>query len=233
MDGLSLSLVLAAAGIGVLHTLLGPDHYLPFVAMARAQNWSWRRTLTTVGLCGIGHVAGSLLLGAVGVGIGVAVGRIESLESGRSDWAAWTMVAFGGAYALWGLRQALLSGSGLSPHAHGPHLHIHRHGAHSHEHENLRTRRFSFWAMLLVFILGPCEALLPLFVLPASRGRWDVALVTVAVFAITTVLTMFAATAVGILGLRRLRAPALERWGHAFAGGMVTFSGLAIITFGL
>ncbi len=28
---------IAAASIGFFHTLLGPDHYLPFIVMARAR----------------------------------------------------------------------------------------------------------------------------------------------------------------------------------------------------
>ena len=38
-------LVLTAASIGFVHTLLGPDHYLPFVAMGAARRWSTRKTL--------------------------------------------------------------------------------------------------------------------------------------------------------------------------------------------
>ena len=38
-------LLLTAASIGFIHTLLGPDHYLPFVAMSAARGWSSRRTL--------------------------------------------------------------------------------------------------------------------------------------------------------------------------------------------
>ena len=38
-------LLVTAASIGVVHTLLGPDHYLPFVAMAKARGWSLARTL--------------------------------------------------------------------------------------------------------------------------------------------------------------------------------------------
>jgi len=34
------ALCATAAGVGVIHTLLGPDHYLPFAAMARAGDWS-------------------------------------------------------------------------------------------------------------------------------------------------------------------------------------------------
>lgn len=32
-------LALTAAPIGFFHTLLGPDHYLPFLVMAKARKW--------------------------------------------------------------------------------------------------------------------------------------------------------------------------------------------------
>jgi hypothetical protein len=234
MDGLSLSLLFAAAGIGVVHTLLGPDHYLPFITLARARRWSWTRALTTAGICGLGHVLGSVALGAIGLAGGVAIGQIESLESGRGDWAAWCMVALGLAYGAWGLRLALRRSSGLQAHVHGSHVHIHRRGALHHDHgETGSGEGITFWMLLVVFILGPCEPLLPLFVVPASRGRWDLALATLAVFAVATVATMLASTAAGLAGLRRLKLAPIERWGHTFAGATVAVSGLAVIAFGL
>ena len=33
-------LTATAASIGFFHTLFGPDHYLPFIVMAKANNWS-------------------------------------------------------------------------------------------------------------------------------------------------------------------------------------------------
>jgi len=234
MDGLSLSLLLATVGVGVVHTLLGPDHYLPFITLGRARHWSWPRTLTTAGICGLAHVLGSVVIGVIGLAGGVAIGQIENLESGRGDWAAWCMVALGLAYGAWGLRVALRRSSDIQPHTHGSHVHIHRRGTPHHGHAESRSGEgVTFWTLLVVFILGPCEPLLPLFVLPASRGRWDLALATVVVFTIATVATMLAATAIGLAGLHRLRLGPIEKWGHTFAGAAVAVSGLAVITLGL
>ena len=91
----------------------------------------------------------------------------------------------------------------------------------------------TFWALFLVFVLGPCEPLIPLFVLPASRGRWDIALWTFAAFAITTLVTMLMATCLGLVGLKKLPFGNLERWVHAMAGGAIASSGFAVITLGL
>ena len=87
--------------------------------------------------------------------------------------------------------------------------------------------------LLLVFVLGPCEPLIPLFVVPASRGRWDLAIATAIVFALATLATMLSVTLAGLAGLERLRFAPLERWGHTFAGSAVALCGLAVIGLGL
>ena len=33
-------LMWTAAALGFLHTILGPDHYVPFVALRRARRWT-------------------------------------------------------------------------------------------------------------------------------------------------------------------------------------------------
>ena len=53
-----LVLVATAASIGFIHTLLGPDHYLPFIVMAKVRGWSRSKALGVTSLCGLGHVAG-------------------------------------------------------------------------------------------------------------------------------------------------------------------------------
>ena len=62
------TLSFAAVSVGFLHCVGGPDHYLPFVAMSRGGLWSLRKTLLVTTLCGIGHVAGSAVLGLLGKG---------------------------------------------------------------------------------------------------------------------------------------------------------------------
>ena len=38
----------SAASIGFIHTILGPDHYLPLVAMAKTNGWSGPKTASYV-----------------------------------------------------------------------------------------------------------------------------------------------------------------------------------------
>jgi len=233
MSELSFTLVLAAAGIGLTHTLLGPDHYMPFVMLARARAWSWPRTLVVTALCGAGHVIASVVLGVVGLAVGAALGQVEALEIGRGDWAAWLLIAFGVAYGAWGMRRAVRSRRGIEPHTHGGHVHMHTHGSTDHEHDDLPGSSLTFWALMFAFVLGPCEPLIPLFLVPASRGEWYTALITAVVFGVTTIVTMVAAVALALTGLKKLPLGPLERWAHTMAGGVIAASGLAIVTLGL
>lgn len=234
MDGFSWSLVAAAAGIALTHTILGPDHYVPFAMLARARRWSLARTSAVTALCGLGHVLSSLVLGGVGLALGLAVGRFEQIEGVRGSLAAWALVAFGLAYGVWGTRRALRRSRGLEPHAHSDHVHVHEHGHEPHDHEPPRKdSKVTFWALFAIFVLGPCEPLIPLFMLPASRGRWGVAAATAAVFGVVTLAAMIALTLLQIAGMERLGLGRLERWSHSLAGGVIAASGLAIIFWGL
>ena len=236
MDGFSWSLILAAAGIGLTHTLLGPDHYLPFIMLSKARGWSGRRTALVTLACGAGHVFSSLLLGGIGVALGVAVSGMEQIESGRGSLAAWALLAFGVAYAAWGIRKGIRHSRGLEAHTHGGLVHVHSHGDHGHEHHaegNKTASTTTFWTLFVIFILGPCEPLVPLFMLPASRGRWDLALAAATVFGVITVGTMVGMTLLGRVGLKASQLGRLARWDHALAGGVIALSGFAVLFLGL
>ncbi|MEZ5965530.1 MAG: hypothetical protein R3F56_16975 [Planctomycetota bacterium] len=242
MDGLTLSLVLAALGVAFVHTALGPDHYVPFVMLARARAWSLRRTLWITAVCGAGHVLSSLLLGTAGLAAGVALGRLENVETHRGALAAWLLFGLGLAYGLWGLRHALRQRQGVVLHAHSDHLHLHGSGTGAHHHGHLLHHHHhraaaagnsgTFWTLFLVFVLGPCEPLIPLFMVPASEQRWGTALVVGGVFAVVTIATMLAITTMAMLGAARLHLPALERWTHALAGGVIACSAAAVLFLG-
>ena len=96
-----------AGTVGFVHTVLGPDHYLPFIALSRARGWNGVRTAAVTALCGLGHVMGSIVLGFIGLFFGVVVFKLESRESVRGDLAGWLLMAFGLICRLWGVRRAV------------------------------------------------------------------------------------------------------------------------------
>jgi ABC-type nickel/cobalt efflux system permease component RcnA len=229
-----------AAAIAVVHTLLGPDHYLPFVAMARSRDWSLAKTLRTTLLCGSGHIVGSVVLGFVGIYASMHLHALEWVEGLRGDLAAWALVSFGLVYMAWGLRRAWRNQPHSHRHSHAGESHVHLHGhqaAHAHVHAlpgtEVTRRGAASWAIFIIFVLGPCEPLIPILMFPAAKESLAGLLAVTSVFAIVTVLTMLAVVAVSVRGLQSIRLPRVERFSDAIAGGTITLCGLSIAVLGL
>ena len=231
-------LILTAVSIGSVHTLLGPDHYLPFVAMSAARGWSRKRTLWTTALCGVGHVLGSVVIGAVGIGIGISVSHLEWFEGLRGDVAVWLLTGFGFAYMAWGLKKAWRARPHSHHHAHADgtlhhHEHHHEHG-HVHAHVDAsNARSITPWALFVIFVLGPCEPLIPLLMYPAAQHSAAGVAVVVLAFGAATIATMLGVVTLALRGLEYLPLDTAERYSHALAGAALGLCGLGIVFLGL
>jgi nickel/cobalt transporter (NicO) family protein len=225
-----------AAIVGLGHTLLGPDHYLPFIVMNRARKWSPAKTAWITFACGLGHVLSSVVLGFIGIAFGMTLMRLEAFEAFRGNLAAWALIGFGFAYAGWGIHCGIRN----RPHTH-LHLnercepvHSHRHaGQHFHTHEPAKKANITPWVLFTIFVLGPCEPLIPLLMYPAARYSLDGTVLVAAVFSVVTIGTMLAVVMAASWGISFARFGKLERWTHALAGGAIGLSGLAIQFLGL
>lgn len=209
------ALLLTAVLTGMIHTIAGPDHYLPFVAISKSRNYGWSKTLFWTILCGIGHVGSAIVL-ALGFILFAEIlteSRLEWLEAWRGDIAAYAMIGMGAALILHSLHKRWK----------------HRAETHSHPENN---SSLSYWVVFIIFVLGPCEALLPLLTASAVLGTMSVILVALT-FSVATIVTMLAAVITGRFGLNVLRFPWLERFAPEIAGGTVMLCGLAIVCLGL
>ncbi len=232
-----LILALTAASVAFFHTLFGPDHYIPFVAMARARKWSSFKTIWITTLCGIGHIGSSVLLGTVGIAFGITVTRLKAVESFRGNIAAWILIGFGLLYFIWGLRKAIRNRPHKHLHIHrDENSHVHTHG-HSNEHVHVHTKEgtanLTPWILFTIFVFGPCEPLIPILMYPAARGSlMDLVFVT-AVFGLVTIATMLSVVLISSLGINLLPMERLERYTHALAGVTICLCGMAILFLGL
>lgn len=229
------ALLIAAASVAFLHTLIGVDHYLPFILIGRARGWTLKRTLGLTAICGVGHVVGSVILGFVGVGLGVAVERMEIIEGFRGSIAAWGLIAFGLIYAAVAAYRAAKGRRHTHVHVHADgtlHEHPHdHHGAHGHGH--VEGKGLTRWTLFILFVLGPCEALIPMFMAPAYAHDWSGVISVALVFSAVTIATMIGAVAVGAVGLSFAPLKGLERHANTLAGLAIASSGLAIQVLGI
>jgi len=228
-------LTLSAATIAFVHTILGPDHYLPFIAMAKARNWSLARTFRITLACGIGHLLGSFALGLLGIMLGTRLASLEWFESVRGGLAAWLLIGFGLMYTAWGLRQAYRNRPHTHWHSHGGSTHSHEHShqdQHAHVHESGKTS-LTPWIIFVIFILGPCEPLIPLLMYPAAKESMLGVLLVAGVFGLVTLVTMTLAVMVVSLGMNTIKLKRFERFNHAVAGSTILICGLSVAFLGL
>ena len=227
-------LITATASIALVHTITGPDHYLPFIVLAKAKNWSLPKTIIMTFICGVGHVGSSVLLGFLGIALGWSLSKINFFESLRGGLAGWLYIILGFAYMIWGIRRAFL---------HKTHRHFDEYTEgevfvyeHQHNTENImqnasspRKFRVTPWVLFLIFVLGPCEPLIPLLTYPAVKNSFSDGIIIVSIFTIITLLSMVGMVVSGYLGLFFLKTERLERYVHAIAGATLLLSGLSVV----
>lgn len=232
-------LIATAASIGFFHTLLGPDHYLPFIVMSKARKWSTVKTAVITSLCGLGHVLGSVVLGIIGIAFGLALNKLEIFESARGDWAAWAFLVFGIGYLVYAFWRLQRKKEHKHVHSHGGIVHVHDHDhqheksettgvPHSHEHEQ-KTQNMTPWILFLIFVLGPCEPLIPILMYPAAEASTLGLVAVTSTFGIVTIGTMLAIVLTVNYGVSFVKVSKLEKYTHVIAGATIALSGVLIL----
>ncbi len=232
MDGINI-LVVTAITLGFVHTVVGPDHYLPFIVMSKARNWTMRRTLMITVLCGLGHILSSVVIGFIGIAAGIAISKIEMFEGHRGNVAAWAFIIFGFVYMIWGIYRAVKNKKHTHIHFHkGGKVHEHEH-THEHDHSHVHKQNITPWVLFTIFLLGPCEPLVPLLMYPAANNSIGGTVLVSSAFGITTIGTMTLIVFLASYGIKIIKTDKLEKYMHAIAGFTIFASGMAIQFLGL
>ena len=228
-------LMLTAASVGFLHTALGPDHYIPFIALSKSNNWNKFKTAVITIFCGAGHVLSSIIIGILGYLLGTTLFSLEVLEKFRGEIAGWLLIAFGLIYFIWGIKQYIKSKphSHLHSHSDGS-IHEHTHTHQNHAHVHLKNKKnLTPWIIFIVFVLGPCEPLIPLLIYPAASNNIFAVITVSLVFGVVTILTMLGLVFLGLYGLSFIPMRKIQNQIHALAGISILFCGIAIQFLGL
>jgi ABC-type nickel/cobalt efflux system permease component RcnA len=231
----SYALLSVAVATALFHTLI-PDHWLPFVLIGKARGWRVGTTVAVSGVSALIHVALSVLLALLALGLGVTAARAigESLEQA----GAVLLVVFGVGYALWAWRKGghfhpggarvhageqRLACDGREGDTNPEHLHYHAD-------EQLIAARAGRNAWWLAFIVGvnPCVLILPIIMTAAGQGAGAVAIVCVA-YAVPSVILMVGLSAIGVAGGRKIKVPLVARYMELTSGMLIAALGLVVL----
>ncbi len=228
-----LILFVTTASIALIHTVTGPDHYLPFIVISKARSWKIKKTIWFTALCGLGHVGSSVLLGIIGIALGIAVGKLEFFEGVRGSIVSWLFTSFGLIYMIWGIRRAYKNKSHIHLHFHkngSMHEHTHtHHKEHVHIHESKEKASLTPWILFTIFIFGPCEPLIPIVMYPAAKHNYSQMIILTIVFSLITITTMIVLVTAASYGFKFFPVKKLERHSHTLAGGTIFLCGLGML----
>lgn len=204
--------------------------------MARAQKWSRARTTWITLGCGLGHVGGSILIGAVLAFSGMGISKWMSsqfpvLDEFRGSLASWMLMGLGAGLFIWGWVQMMRQRAHSHRHIHedgSSHDHQHDHSKnHMHAHER-GSKKIIPWILFVIFVFGPCESLVPLMLAAwALSGLLGMALVA-SVFSIATLATILLSVKLLQRGIARISFGFMDRWSTSVAGLSLVLCGAAV-----
>ncbi|WP_424245557.1 sulfite exporter TauE/SafE [Elusimicrobium posterum] len=207
--------LIGAIGLALTHTVLAPNHYLPFIMIGKTRNWGIKKTMFITMLCSMGHLLGAVVVAALAVVFGIAVSHIEIIEGYRANIAAWGLILFGLGYFIWGIRAA---------------YHNHKCCEHIHTEKN-DVKSLTPFILFMIFLFAPCEAVIPVLMLPALESA-PIQIFAVAIaFGLTTMFVMVTMTGLGYKGIEFLPFKKWEKYGHAVAGFVILVCGILVEVF--
>ena len=208
-----LVLLISTSFIAFFHAL-APDHWMPFAAIGKAQKWSRLKLLWVTFISGLGHVGISIIFSMIGILLGFSLSKLKSIEGHRGEIVLWLLIGFGIAYMVWGIK-----------HAHG-----HKH--HEIDQEGINKKTVTVWTMFAIFVLGPCEPLIPLVFLGYNFGYAGIISVSV-IFSIITIIMMLTQSFLAFMGIQLIKSSIVERYAHAFAGLVIALTGVFVMASGI
>lgn len=229
MTGDFILLLFSTVGISLAHTLTGPDHYLPFIALSKSGKWTLPKTLFWTTLCGLAHVGTSLLVGLIGIFLGWTLSQQSNLVMTRGNFASWMLLGFGLIYTLWGL------------------YNIKRNKLHKHfevndeadilvyEHKDGQVvypdQKFKVtpWVMFFIFALGPAEPILPLLFYPSTSHSFLQVLILTVTYTGVTLFAMLLMVLLGYYGLQKFNFPNFEKYISFISGLVILLCGVGMV----
>jgi hypothetical protein len=178
---------------------------------------------------GITHVAVSLILGAIVVGVGLG---LRSSVSDVQDAVVGGLLMATGIVFL-GLQLAG-HGHGHShehEHSHGHGPGGHSHGEHGHGHDHPRgsgSRRVLSVIVPFGAAASPDLTILPVF-LAAATASTAAAVGALIAFAVVTIATILGLTLFATIGGYQIRGEWLDRWGHLFTAAVLLVIGALVL----
>ncbi len=200
-----LHILLGSLALSLVHAAI-PNHWLPLVAVSKAQRWSHSQALAVTALTGTAHAASTILIGVL---VGVLGYSLSSKETLTWLLPGLLLIALGVAYLI-----------------------LDRRGRHSHEHfpqDVARTPTAPTVSIVLslaaAMFFSPCIEVEAYYLQGGALGWPGIVAISV-VYLIVTVSGMVLLVHLGLHGARHIRSEFLEHHERKATGYVLIALGL-------
>ena len=202
-----LQLLLGSLLLSLVHAAI-PNHWIPLVAVGKAQHWARGETLAVTAAAGLAHASSTILIGIL---VGLAGFELSARYSTIvSIIAPSLLLGLGVGYLVWDLV--------ARRHSHRRLERVGRQG---------RVSKLSLAASLgFAMFFSPCIELEAYFFSAGSLGWPGIALVS-SVYLVVTVLGMIVLVDLGLRGAERIRSHVLEHHEKRVTGLLLVTLGVA------
>lgn len=212
--------IVGAAVVGILH-MSAPDHWATLCLLARNKQWAPKKLFRVSFTTALGHVALSIVMGLVVVGVGLVVSHLISyyLDTGIGI----IMLVAG---LFFGIKPLVKKG-------HDHHHHEHPHD-HDHEHDKKKKKGIGklegglSYFIVLGAALSPDPTIIPIYLSAISAGFYF-ALELSAIFAVASILTLLFFVQLGMVGLGKIFEKIPEKYNDSIVGFVIAAIGVYVL----
>jgi putative Mn2+ efflux pump MntP len=198
-------LLLGSILLSLVHAAI-PNHWLPIVAIGKAEKWNQREILLVAGISGFFHTLSTVLVGiTIGI-IGIKLSQQYAFIAEKL--APIMLIGFGIIYIL---------------------IDIFRHHRHNHGEASVQFKNRSKWAIIIslaiAMFLSPCLEI-EAFYFQASVWGWTGILIVSLVYVLITVSGMILLTFLGTKGIQAINSHFLDHHERLLSGIILVIVGL-------
>lgn len=199
-------LFIGSLALSVIHALI-PNHWLPLIAISKAETWKMRESMVATFLTAFAHLLSTIIIGIIVGYVGVQV--FEKYEHASHVIAPTIILIFGLVYVIMDLR-----------------------GKHDHHHnvdiKNKKSKASIITSLAIGMFFSPCLELEAYYLQAANFGFAGIFTVSV-VYLIVTLILIMALVYFGIKGVSHFKAKFLEHHAKLISG--IVLIVLALIGF--
>jgi len=206
MAGL-LQILIGAFLLSIVHASI-PNHWIPLVALSKAENWNEKTTLGVTAIAGFAHTLSTII-------IGIIVGFLGYKLSGSYSFIVGVIAP--SLLILLGIIYLILSARSNKQH--------HHHGIHIDETKKKTTTAIILTLTISMFF-SPCLEIEAYFFV-ASKLGWEGIIAVSIIYTIITIAGMLLLVWLGMKGVKKIKSHFLEHHEKTITGILLVVLGIA------